>query len=459
VRRVHRFIGYAALVITLMGCGDDGGGDPGAGGSGGTTAGAGGATTGGAGSSGSGGGGASGAAGSGATGGASGASGASGGGGVSGSSAGTGGASGTGGNSGESGAAGASGGSGGAGGSAGSAAGESGAAGASGAAGGTSVAGPRFLGRFAPDGRFSWSGTGIDLAFYGSEISVTLEDPGDNFLEVIVDGEATTLELMPGMNTYELASGLADGAHRVTLHRRTEAFFEPTRFVSFSVPESAYLSVPVPERRLEIVGDSITAGYGNEDEGPSCPFVAATENHYQTYGAIAARELGVDLHTEAWSGIGMYREYGGATTDQMPVRFLRAIPTDAASTWDFSSYVPHAVVINLGTNDFSTGDPGAPFATAYETFVTDLRGHYPDARFYLAVGPMLSGANYDAAKAHLENVIAARAADGDTNLGLIEFSPIDQASEGLGCDYHPTIATNERMADTLVARLRADLGW
>lgn len=340
-------------------------------------------------------------------------------------------------------------------------AGSSGASGSSGAAGsaGNTVMSPRFLGRFADDGSFSWSGTGIDLAFTGTEISVTLEDSGDNFLEVIVDGTATTLDLMPGMNTYELASDLDEGEHRVTLHRRTEASFNATRFISFSVPESAFLPVPVPEHRLEIIGDSITAGYGNEDEGPSCPFTAATENHYQTYGAIAARELGVDLHTEAWSGIGMYRGYGGSMTDQMPVRFLRTIPTDEASVWDFTQYVPDAVVINLGTNDFSVGDPGAPFEEAYEAFLADLRGRYPDARFYCAVGPMLSGDTYNAAKAHLENVIAARAADGDDNVGLIEFSPIDQATEGIGCDYHPNVATNERMADTLVARLRADLGW
>lgn len=449
----------AALGVTLLSCSDEGAG-PGAGGSSGMAAGAGAVTGGNAGLPGVGG--TSGAAGSTVSGGAAGAGGASGSSGSSGSNgggrggaSGESGAAGTSAAAGESGTAGGSGASGGQGGSAGSMAGASGTAGAA----GTSVMSPRFLGRFADDGRFSWSGTGIDLSFRGTEISVTLEDSGDNFLEVIVDDTATTLDLMPGMNTYELASGLGDGEHRVKLYRRTEAFFEPTRFVSFSVPESAFLPVPVPEHRLEIVGDSITAGYGNEDEGPSCPFAADTENHYQTYGAIAARELGVDLHTEAWSGIGMYHEYGGSTTDQMPVRFLRAIPTDAASTWDFSRYVPHAVVINLGTNDFSTGDPGQPFVAAYETFLTDLRGRYPDARFYLAVGPMLSGESYDAAKAHLENVMAARAADGDDNLALLEFSPIDQASEGLGCDYHPTIVTNERMAATLVARLRADLGW
>ena len=53
--------------------------------------------------------------------------------------------------------------------------------------------------------------------------------------------------------------------------------------------------------------------------------------------------------------------------------------------------VPEAVVINLGTNDFSTGDPGPEFQTIYLKFVTDLRGHYPSARFFLAVGTMLSG--------------------------------------------------------------------
>ncbi len=88
----------------------------------------------------------------------------------------------------------------------------------------------------------------------------------------------------------------------------------------------------------------------------------------------------------------------------MPERYRRALPERAASIWDFSRFVPDAVLINLGTNDFGKGDPGAAFQSAYLKFVTDLRAHYAKARFYLALGPMLSGKDYEAAKAYLNGV-------------------------------------------------------
>jgi len=145
-------------------------------------------------------------------------------------------------------------------------------------------------------------------------------------------------------------------------------------------------------------------------------------------------------------------------TNVMPTRFPRILPDDGGTPWDFSKYQPHAVIVNLGTNDFAMGDPGMGFRTAHENFATSLRDHYPNAQIYLAVGPMLGGTQYSAALGYLEGAVAARQADGDQNIDVIEFTAT-MASEGFGCDYHPNEGTNERMAATLVARLRADLGW
>jgi len=155
----------------------------------------------------------------------------------------------------------------------------------------------------------------------------------------------------------------------------------------------------------------------------------------------------------------MYRNYEGATTDVMPDRYPRTLPERATSTWDFSKFVPDAVVINLGTNDFAKGDPGAPFQAAYLKFVSDLRGHYPAARFFLALGTMLSADDYAKASTYLKAVIAARATAGDTNLTLLEFGIQDGNADGLGCDYHPSLKTHQKMADKLQAALKADLGW
>lgn len=297
------------------------------------------------------------------------------------------------------------------------------------------------------------------LRFKGTGIGVTLTDGGSDVFEVILDGKHTVLPAQAGMVKYMLGSGLADGPHDLLLYRRSEAFFGETTFNGFDVAPSAYLAMDsVPTRRIEVIGDSISAGYGNEGTFP-CSFAAATENHYLSYEALAARALAADLYTEAWSGIGMLRNNDGATTGTMPQRYPLTLPNRTASLWDFSRFAPHAVLINLGTNDFAKGDPGAAFQTAYTAFVTTLRGHYADARFFLAVGPMLSDPAYTQAANYLKGVILARASAGDKNLGLLEFGTQDIVNDGIGCDYHPSLKTHQKMADKMAAALKADLGW
>jgi lysophospholipase L1-like esterase len=328
--------------------------------------------------------------------------------------------------------------------------------------GGAGPVGPRFIGRFdlsQPDAPvFAWPGTAIALRFTGSAVGVTLSDNGSNVFEVVLDGKHTVLTLQSGTKTYALASGLTPGAHELLLHRRSEASFKETTFNGFDVASSAYLPAIVPTRRLEVIGDSISAGYGNEGVNP-CSFTAATENHYLTYEALASRAVNAELYTEAWSGIGMFRNYEGTTSDVMPDRYPRTLPERATSTWDFGRFVPDAVVINLGTNDFAKGDPGAPFQAAYLKFVSELRSHYPSARFFLALGPMLGSDDYGKAMAYLKAVIQERASAGDKNLTLLEFGIQDGAADGLGCDYHPSLKTHQKMADKLQAALAADLGW
>ena len=345
-------------------------------------------------------------------------------------------------------------------GAAGSAGQSSGSAGQS--TGGAGPVGPRFIGRFdqsKPDAPvFAWPGTAIALRFTGTAIGVTLSDNGDNVFEVVLDGTHSVLTLQSGTKKYALGTGLAAGAHDLLLYRRTEASFKETTFNGFDVAASAYLPATVPTRRLEVIGDSISAGYGNEGTLP-CVFTAATENHYLSYEAIAARAVNAELYTEAWSGIGVIRNYDGGTSDVMPDRYPRTLPERATSSWDFTKFIPDAVVINLGTNDFAKGDPGAAFQAAYLKFVGDLRGHYPAARFFLALGPMLSSDDYAKAMVYLKAVIATRATAGDANLTLLEFGLQDGNADGLGCDYHPSVKTHQKMADKLQAALKADLGW
>jgi lysophospholipase L1-like esterase len=338
------------------------------------------------------------------------------------------------------------------------------------AGGGDAAGGPpgvRLVGRFdttdATRPSFSWSGSAMLAHFQGTSATLRI-DGSPNQFTVVVDGNVASqvLKVVNGTSQYTIATGLAAGTHDVVVWKRTEGNQGPNRFLGIDITGGQLLAPRAPPaRRIEIYGDSITAGYGMDGAGPNCPYTPDTENHYLTYAALAARTLDADLHAIAWSGIGMYRNYGvsGASADAMPAVYARILASQAASVWDFATWQPHVVVINLGTNDASTnGDPGTPYETAYLGFVRTLRQKYPDAHFLLTIGPMLDGANLTAIKGHLQKVISTRSGEGDTKMSFLEF-PVQQQADGYGCDYHPSPATNAKMATLLTGELRARLGW
>lgn len=320
----------------------------------------------------------------------------------------------------------------------------------------------RFIGRFAHTGetsKFAWSGSGIIAAFEGSQASVQLDDSGNNEFTVIVDGEVgPTLKPQSGSNAYPVATGLSAGRHEIEIYRRTEANQGVTTFQGFDFGGGTLALPPAPKtRRLEIVGDSITCGYGNEGADTSCGFSPETENHYLTYGAIAARTLGAELSTVAWSGKGVVYNYDTDTTNPMPTLYGRVLPDDAGSQWDFS-VKPDAVVINLGTNDFSTeGDPTTEqFRDAYVGLVGQIRAGAPDAFILCTVGNMLSGDDLDAARMGIHAAVEAVIAGGDESIAAWDMNvPNDDPA----CDWHPNLNAHQLMADALVAELKTHLPW
>jgi lysophospholipase L1-like esterase len=324
----------------------------------------------------------------------------------------------------------------------------------------------RLVGRFdttdATRPSFSWSGSAMIARFQGTGATLRI-DGSPNQFTVVVDGTVASqvLKVVSGTSQYTLATGLAAGVHDVVIWKRTEGNQGQNRFLGLDVTGGQLQAPPTVDRRIEIYGDSITAGYGMDGAGPSCPFSPDTENHYLTYAALTARQLGAELHAIAWSGIGMYRNYGSAaaSADAMPAVYARTLTSQSASAWDFARWQPHVAIINLGTNDSSTnGDPGAPYVTAYLGFVRTLRQKYPDAHILLTIGPMLDGANLTAIRGHLQSVISTRRNEGDTKMSFLEF-PVQQQADGYGCDWHPSAATNAKMATLLTAELRTRLGW
>lgn len=319
----------------------------------------------------------------------------------------------------------------------------------------------RFVGRFDTTNpqavRFAWPGSMILGRFKGSGISVRLKDEGKNFFQVIVDGELkAVLRGDAHKDTYPLAANLPDGVHDVALYRRTEPRLGETVFLGFE-PTGTMLPAPSPsERRIELIGDSITAGYGNEGPNATCTFNPAEENQYQTYGAIAARALHAEHVTIAWSA---------QTIGQMTDYFERTLPARPESQWDFKGFVPQLVVLNVGTNNFATYDPGeARYVRIYKTLFDRVRKAYPGALVVCGLGPMLTDVyppgrkNLTLARKYMAAAMAKIAESGERNFERVEF-PEQNHANGLGCGFHPSLKTHKLMAEQLVQVAHERLGW
>lgn len=323
--------------------------------------------------------------------------------------------------------------------------------------------GVRLLGRFddcAQGGvRLSWSGSGFAANFQGTTLEVTTSGPALRYAVTVDGASSQEFTTVKGRGTSVVVTGLSPGEHLVVVTRQGEAHLGASTIEALRVPDGTLLSVPpAPSKRLEIVGDSITAGYGNEGTSPNCPFTPETENHQLTYGALLARHFQAELSTIAWSGKGVVSNYGGDRDAPMPTLYDRAIATDPNSVWDFRSWQADAVLVNLGTNDYSTDhDPSdQDFVREYENLLARLRARYPNAFILCTIGPLLGGRDLPLAETNIQAALSQRAAAGDRR---VAFHAMRVPNDSPGCDWHPGLGTHEAMARELEPVLAKLLGW
>lgn len=323
-------------------------------------------------------------------------------------------------------------------------------------------------------------GASVHVAFVGTALSLRLRDYGTgtpqttNYYDVSIDGQPPTLlQVSPQQELYTLAEGLADGPHQVELFKRVEAApggavgAGRAEVLGFVLRGSGLRPVSLPARKLEFVGDSITCGFGNEAstmDPANVHYTSRASNGHRAYGAVAAALLNAQYSAVAYSGRGVWRNYQGSGSERLPDIYLKSVPDDpSASAWQPAQYVPDAVIINLGTNDFSRpGVDHQAFVGSYVDFLKRLRDYYPSAPLLAVLGPMLSdfhppGENaWTNAQADVRAAISERAAAGDRGVHLLVVEP---QSGPWGEDWHPTIATHRRMAEQVSSKLKEILGW
>lgn len=338
------------------------------------------------------------------------------------------------------------------------------------------VAGYRLLGRVNPATKeLTWPGTAVSFAFKGTSATISFANVvGDNSFDLFIDGNTLT-EIAKVVNTTISTPKLTSGTHSVVLRRRSETATGTLAVIKVTTDGTFVAEKPLT-RQIELIGDSITVGYGLDGTFPCTNNAAVTDNP-KTYGVLAADALDADYHVVAWSGKGLIRNVVSSQPDTSPLipeLWTRYGANDADGSYPFPpSWKPSAVVINLGTNDWSylsftaSGDSfaGRPvlnpaaFTAAMVKFVNRIQTKYPAAQFFLLNSPILSDSYptaADAQKTHQTKAIQ----DAVKQIGA-KAHFVDWPTQGsdVGCDYHPNAATHAREAEVLAAAIKGVLKW
>lgn len=331
---------------------------------------------------------------------------------------------------------------------------------------------------------FNWSGSTVEFQFTGTHLNVSFRaacgyevegmpnDPNAPkrptwpWVGVFLDDMPMPIRkfrISSPNETWMLIQTQESQTHRIRITKLTENAKTTLGILAFTA-EGTFQPVEKPQRkRMEIVGDSITCGYGNLVKESGRHFFDSDEDNWQAYGPMAARKLGMEYSCVSISGITAVRHEGWMMpwameelyeyTDKVCMDTLGMEP----QKWDFAANRNDYVVVNLGTNDcfailFSPDEKElGQFQERYISFIENIRRvNGPDTQIVCALGTMNYYLYHDIAQA----VETYRSRTGDENIHLLRFKPI-HPFDGLGADGHPSAETHVKMADELADFIRS----
>ncbi|KAH3743455.1 esterase, SGNH hydrolase-type [Pelomyxa schiedti] len=312
-----------------------------------------------------------------------------------------------------------------------------------------------------------WSQCAFSVSISGaSSVSLLMADH-DNYFNVYIDGVVSqvlvTNETDGVIIPYNILWPSDGAAHELLVMKRTEASLGVLSFAGVEfVPLGDYTIEPVPrskERTIEAIGDSLTCGYGILGASPDCDWSDDTEDATLAYESLIAETFDAVLYTEAWSGKGMVRNYGDpniTSSEPFPSLYPRTLGNSEEFMWDFSLYSPDVVILNLGTNDYST-EPYPPlsvFESGYVDFLTDLRKWYPNAAIFCICGPVTNQHCCLGVKESVNQMGGEPQKFYYINMLNILTWPVDY-----GCDAHPNTSGHQKMAQVVIPVISDVMGW
>ena len=316
---------------------------------------------------------------------------------------------------------------------------------------------------------WTYPGTFVRMKFKGTQLFIHVRNKHNywnNYLGV-AEGDAQTKLLLPeeGEATIEIPlQTTQDNIHEVTIFKRQDACHELT-ILGFEIncntdDECELLEAsPLPPRRIEVYGDSVSAGEVSE----AVDYVAKTDpehngeysNSWYSYAWMTARKLNSEIHDTSQGGISLLDDtgwfaaphYKGVESCYDKIEYHPDLgPT---KPWDFSRYIPQVVVVAIGQNDNHPVDYMAEdydseksenWRKHYQAFIEKLMELYPKAQIILATTILCHDKNWDRS---IDEVC--------TRIGSSRVHHFLYTKNGSGTPGHIRIPEAEQMSDELAA--------
>lgn len=309
---------------------------------------------------------------------------------------------------------------------------------------------------------YDWAGVYLETQFTGKSITVEIAESDTSYHNLFIDGKFIQKIKVFGKQPHpvKLAERLSKGPHTLRLQRATEGMYSLTT-ISAILTEKKGVLAPLPRRSrfIEIYGDSYTCGFGTESNRAEDPFLLATENCNDAYGCMIARYFDADYQLVAHSGQGIVRNYGEKSQqskENMLTRHDQVYDThNPAVKYQFER-CPDLVLINLGTNDFSTIICPTPqqYTDNYQQLIASLRKHYGNIPI-LCITPHSASPYLEAALALLR-----KQCQSDADIYFSQPMPdIIRYGHDLGSSWHPNRQGQRKIAMALIPQISSIMSW
>jgi len=306
------------------------------------------------------------------------------------------------------------------------------------------------------------------IGVYVTELSSPAEYKGASYWENFPEDMSQRVILTEKENTVTLFESSEEKTVLIRVLKISEVNFGTAGIKEVEIDGKQNLPTATTNNamKVEIIGDSITCGYGIEGTYMVDGFTTKQERADKAYGFLTMKVLGAEFQECCWSGIGVISKYVDPdvnvpdTTVVMPSiwpytdKSLSLRLGIEPEVWDESKFSPDLVILHLGTNDASfvrdVEERRLAYVSGVRQFLEAIHRRSPKAKLLVCLGVMgelLCDSQAEAVKLFSQDFK-------DVPVKVVRFPMQDEATEGVAADWHPKAETHQRVAKQLVDAIK-----